>query len=153
MNRALQGGLILGDAIVLYLALLVMLFIRYGTVAGRGAQSHFSPFTILFLIWILVFYIAGLYDVRSLKNNSSFARKLALALTTNFLFAIAFFYFVPGFGITPKTNLVIFLVLFSLGMYVWRTSYNTALLARGRGVRRILIVGYNQVAQELSDFI
>ena len=141
-----------GDLAVLYASLFLTLFIRYGEVRGYLPQQHIWPFTILFVLWLAIFYIIGFYELKELKNNSEFGKKFGLALLINFLVAISFFYFIPAFGIAPKTNLFIFLVIFGSAVYAWRTSYNNFINIKAPA-RRILLIGYNQVAQDLADHI
>ncbi len=147
-----QFTLFIGDILILYLSLFLTLFIRHGQITEEVRRLHFWPFTILFLFWLLVFYITGFYEIRELKNNADFGKKFWLAILINFLLAISFFYFLPGFGITPKTNLFIFLVVFGSAAYGWRTTYNNLLNSRSPAIK-ILLVGYNQTAQELVNHL
>lgn len=144
--------LVVGDLIILYLALFLTLFIRYGTITSEVKDLHLKPFTLIFAFWILIFYIIGFYEIRDLKNNSDFDKKFITALAINFLTAISLFYFIPGFGITPKTNLFIFLVIFASAAYPWRLTYNNFLNAKSPA-RKILLVGYNQVAEETAKHL
>ena len=131
MNPALrlkQILLVVGDVATLYVALFVTLFIRYGvTWEGAETQSHFQPFSILFAVWILVFYINGLYEIGRMKNTATFLKNLGAATFVAATISVAFFYFITIYGITPKTNLFIFLLLAFVFMYLWRTFYNNAL--------------------------
>jgi len=131
MNPALrlkQILLVLGDIATLYAALFITLFIRYGvTWDSSETQSHFQPFSLLFVVWILVFYINGLYEIHKMKNTGGFLRTVGAAIAVNAVISVGFFYFVTIYGITPKTNLFIFLA-FAFGLlYAWRAIYNDAL--------------------------
>jgi len=64
--------LVFGDLAVLYLALILTLAIRYGVEYQRNFALHVWPFTIIFLIWLLIFYIANLYELSVVKNTVSF---------------------------------------------------------------------------------
>src|SRR3989344_8222420 len=106
--------LLIGDIIALYAALVLTLFIRYGwNFNEQFMDLHAVPFTIIFPLWLLVFYVAGLYDLPRLRNNLEFLQTLALALAVNAFITIAIFYLVRGFGITPKTNLFLFIIVFA----------------------------------------
>jgi len=49
--------LLIGDIIVLYASLWLMLFIRYGAKPDINLwQQHFQPFTIIYALWLIVFY-------------------------------------------------------------------------------------------------
>jgi len=142
-----QLTLLFGDIIILYLSLALTLFLRYGEITNDVRTDHFTPFTILFFLWLLVFYILGFYEWRNLKNDQGFGKNFGAALLVNFMIAIVLFYFVPGIGIAPKTNLFLFFAIMSGIAYVWRTTYNNLLFARSPA-KRILVVGYNRIIDE-----
>ena len=144
-----QIVLLLGDVVFFYLALVITLFVRYGADFRDFVSVHFWPFTLIFFLWLIIFYINGLYDLRSLKNDPDFAKKFTILLLVNGALAILLFYLLP-LGITPRINLLIFLIIFGLFLYVWRSAYNT-LLSAGQPANRILLVGYNKTTEELAD--
>ncbi len=112
--KARTALVVLGDIAALYLALLLTLFVRYGA-SGllEGWQSHFYPFTIIFLIWLIVFYVFDLYLPKTSKNRLELAGLWAGAVLAGFLISIiAFYIFGSFFNVTPKTNLIIFTLLF-----------------------------------------
>ena len=59
---------------------------------------HLRPFTILFFFWILIFYIAGLYELRRLKNNLDFFKNFGTAIGINAIVSIIFFYLLTNYG-------------------------------------------------------
>jgi len=150
--RLKQLTLILGDALLFYAALLLTLFIRYQRFDLKLVYLHFWPFTFILGVWFLIFYIAGLYELRSLKNDPIFLRTLTSVLVFVTALSILLFYLIPLLGIAPKTNLLIFAILYSLALFVWRTTFNN-LLSAGRPTTKILLVGYTQAAEELADKI
>ncbi len=145
--------LIAGDVIALYCSLFLALFIRYGgDFYGQFAENHVTPFTVVFLLWIAIFYISGLYDLRRLRNNLEFLKTLWLALVVNAVFAVFFFYLVPAFGITPKTNLFIFMAIFALFETYWRRFFNRA-VSSGEAPYKVLAVGNGDTAREIYEFV
>lgn len=147
-----QITLLLGDIVVLYFSLTLALFIRYGTLSYELVSSHFWPFTVIFFFWLLILYIVGLYELTSQKNDFAFANKFILALLICAVFSALLFYFVPAFGITPKTNLFLFLIVFAVISSFWRIFYNN-LLSKGGARNRILLVGYNRLSEELTNHL
>ncbi len=141
-----------GDIATLYLALLLTLVIRYGGDFGNQLDIHSLPFTLIFLIWLLVFYIANLYEISLQKNNISFFSTLFYSIAVNATISVLFFYLIPLFGITPKTNLFIFLVLATTLQTSWRYYFNK-LIVKGGYRNNTLIIGVNQQSQELYDFL
>ncbi len=148
--RLKQLILLAGDIITLYFSLAMMLLLRYGENnigLTRVYNAHIESFSFIFAAWIAVFYIAGLYDIRSSKNDFQFLKRSFYALLVAAGAAVLYFYFIPAL-ITPKTNLFIFLGIFAVVGALWRTSYNNLLGLQG-SKERLLIVGSGPVTEEL----
>ena len=144
-----QFLLCMGDALIFYAALIAMLMIRYGApLAAEFFNIHIIPFTAILPLWIIIFYIGGLYEPRALKTNVAFLNRYAASVGAAALFAALLFYFVPFFGITPRINLFIFLGLVVMLGALWRTLFNR-LLAAGAPPARLLILDENDVVRAL----
>ncbi|MDE2018738.1 MAG: sugar transferase [Patescibacteria group bacterium] len=144
--------LLLGDIIVLYISLFATLIIRYGNgYYEELLDRHLLPFTIVFIPWILIFYIAGLYDLRRLRNNIDFVKMLAVSIFVSAFVAVSLFYLIPAFGIAPKTNLFIFFVVFAVLELLWRRFFN-AVASGGEAPNRVFLVG-NGAAAEIEAAI
>ncbi|MGB7957988.1 MAG: sugar transferase [Minisyncoccia bacterium] len=154
MVRRLQlVFLFLGDIAALYASLLITLALRYGgNFLNGGTSGNFWPFTVVFVLWILIFYIAGLYDTRRLRNDIDFLKTLALCLVVNALIAILFFYFIPAFGIAPKTNLFILFVVFTVIEVLWRRAFNR-ITRGGEAPNRVVLVGDGETAEDIVRVI
>ena len=143
--------LLLGDIVILYLSLWLTLLIRYGTNFDfQRWQQHFWPLTIIYLLWLIVFYIAGLYELTLARNNIGFYSTLSRGLAINAGLAIAFFYFIPYFGITPKTNLFLNLIILTLLFSGWRQIYNY-LLKSSALLNNVLIIGKDDQNKEIRQ--
>lgn len=144
--------LLLGDIIILYLSLAIALVIRYREIDFNIFENHFIPFSIIYLIWIIVFYIHNLYELDIAKNNLKFSIALVRAIIVGGAISIAFFYLVPGFivdSITPKTNLFLNILAFVVLFYIWRYLFNV--IAGSLKLRtNVAIIGYNPQAIELA---
>ncbi len=151
--RFKQIVLAVGDIIVFYAALGLTLFVRYQQPFSEEAlQLHLEPFSLVFITWILIFYIVGLYEIRALKTGVDFVKKFGAALAVSALATIIFFYFIPTYDITPKTNLFIFLIMVLLLEYFWRSSYNN-FLAKGAPATKVIFVGASAAAHSLIDHL
>lgn len=141
--------LLLGDFIVFYIALWATLVVRYLQFPNESTlDSHLLPFSILFLVWICLFYIAGLYDKQTLIYRSRLVFIIINAMVANVALAAVFFFFLlPVFGIAPKTNLLIYLGISSILIPLWRTLIYPLFLPRKRA--RALIVGEGKEVDEL----
>ncbi len=142
--------LFLGDLVVLYAALFLTFAIRYaGDSWNQFANAQGVPFTVIFGVWLVIFYVAGLYDLRRLRNNIDFFKTLALSLVTNAVVAILIFYLVPAFGIAPKTNLFICIVLVAVIDLFWRRLFNR-FTATGEMPNRAVLVGAGPAVSEIE---
>jgi sugar transferase (PEP-CTERM system associated) len=153
IKKALLLG---GDLLILYLSLWLTLYLRYGFnfehIKPTTANPHFIPFTIIYLTWLLIFYISDLYDLNIARNNLGFYTTLFKALLVNFAVAVAFFYFIPYFGITPKTILFLNIAAFSLLFIIWRQIYNQLLVSTAL-LDNLLIIGETKESRELKQYI
>lgn len=116
--------LFVGDICFFVFALWLSLFLRtFEAPTQELFTDHLAPFTLLFVAWIFVFFIAGLYESRSIILER---RRISVALLTsqiaNIIIAALFFFFVPIFGIAPKTLLIIYLAVSFLLVLLWRVA-------------------------------
>ncbi len=115
--------LFIGDLFFFLWALWLSLFLRSFELPSEPLfLAHLSAFSFLFVIWIGVFFIAGLYESRSIiLARRTFSSAVLIAQTINIVIAAIFFFLVPLFGIAPKTILFIYLVVSFLAILFWRT--------------------------------
>ncbi len=146
---------LIADVAALDAALYLSLFIRYsydGTSYTQFLNAQLFAFTIIFVLWIIVFYIAGLYDLRRLRNSVDFIKTLLLCLVIDAAIAVLLFYLVPAFGITPKTTLLIFVVVFAIIEIFWRRFLNHV-MAFGGAPNKMLMIGDGVIAAEIQQNI
>ncbi len=115
-------ALFAGDLFFFIFALWLSLFLRSISLPTQEVFfAHAVPFSILFVVWVVVFFIAGLYESRSIiLARRALSVSLLVSQIINFVIAALFFFFVPLFGIAPKTLLLIYLVISFLMVLVWR---------------------------------
>jgi len=146
--RAARNILLIGDITVLYATLVGALLLR-----GGGAYlslvwgSHIMPFSVLAVVWFCVYYTFGLYGRSHFRFTLSTLGAWVRAFILNILAALLLFYLVPGIGITPKTTLFIFLVLYAALFVAWRRPASSVL---GRWTReRVLVVAPDEPLRAL----
>jgi exopolysaccharide biosynthesis polyprenyl glycosylphosphotransferase len=143
VNKKEPFILFLGDLVFLIFALWATLIVRYFQLPDSQIWSnHLMPFSILFIVWLFSFYIAGLYKKHTLIIQNSLPKILLNTQITNIVIAVLFFYFIPYFSIAPKTNLFIYLIISFLLIYFWRlylfnlfnfsTKQNAILMSSGK---------------------
>lgn len=142
--------LLFGDIVSFVVALWLALFLRYGELPSKTIISdHAAPFAILFLIWLLVFFIAGLYEKQTVMLKSRLPSVIFNAQLANSLIGIVFFYLSPVFGINPKTNLFLCLVFSFILVLAWRL-YGDRFF--GSNIKQSgIIVGSNPEMNELLN--
>jgi exopolysaccharide biosynthesis polyprenyl glycosylphosphotransferase len=114
------------DILIFWAALALTLFIRYGpNFFWSSFLNHLPLFAILLIFWIAIFYLADLYQLKIFKQKIILLERLFLALTISVLFSIIFLYlFGPFFQLAPKTNLLLFSIIFFSLAYFHRLFLN-----------------------------
>jgi lipopolysaccharide/colanic/teichoic acid biosynthesis glycosyltransferase len=123
-----------GDIAVFIISLWITLVIRYlGLPTLDTFRIHLIPFALLFAVWVLVFFIAGLYGRHTRLFRRRLVTTILYAQAINIIIAAIFFFFVPAFGIAPKAMLLLYLVVSFVFILLWRIS----LFPRLRPTRRL----------------
>jgi lipopolysaccharide/colanic/teichoic acid biosynthesis glycosyltransferase len=113
--------LLFGDVCIFVASLWCTLLLRYLAVPSWDILSlHFVPFILLFVVWIAVFFIAGLYGKHTRLFRSKLPTTIVSSQVVNIFIAAMLFFFVPVFGIAPKTNLILYLVISTVLIVIWR---------------------------------
>jgi exopolysaccharide biosynthesis polyprenyl glycosylphosphotransferase len=145
-----QPLLLLGDTACLYLSLYLVLAFRYGTRFGMEVwEQHFLPFTLVFLVWLIVFYITEFYSLALVVRIEELLRDFFRVMLLNAAVAVGFFYLAPWFAVTPKTNLFLVIVVFSLLFTAWRLICSKVLRSIG-ATSGLLIMGLSNSSLELA---
>ena len=143
--------LITGDITVFIFSLYLTLLMRYFSWPSFDLlKLHLGPFLVLSFIWLVVFYIAGLYGKHTMFLKKALLGRIVSTHIINILIAIFIFVVFP-FGIAPKVNLVIYLVV-SLGLIsLWRLRIFPLLTPRVR--HKAILIADGDEAIELVDEI
>lgn len=134
-----REGLILlvGDLLCFTIALWLALFLRYGAWPSADLWlNHLRPFSLFFLLSTLVFFIFDLYRQQTLLFIHSIPSLILRAQFFNVVVIVLAFYFIPYFsqnGLTPKTNLFLYLLISSGLILLWR-QYLVGLICHRRSI-------------------
>ena len=109
--------------------------------------EHLRAFSIIFIVWIIVFFIAGLYEKHTVLFKNRLPNIIFNAQVVNTFIAVLFFYLIPYLGITPKTNLFIYLIISFVLMLVWRI-YGYQFISSPKK-EKALIIGSGEEMKEL----
>lgn len=146
---------LLGDILVLHLALGLTLFVRYRLINQvRGItpywQDHWQYFFGIFALFLLVFYINNLYSLRQLASARLFLRRTVNSVAIASLLSIIYFYIYPRLDIAPKTNLAIFALFALLGFLLWRRLAYW-LINTNTWQNNIALIGNNEQIKQLKQ--
>ncbi len=113
--------LLLGDVSIFAVALWATLALRYLEIPSQELfLRHLTPFALLFVVWVAVFFLAGLYGKHTRLFYSRLPATILSTLIVNVVIAALFFFLIPAFGLAPKTILVLYLVASFILIYLWR---------------------------------
>ena len=146
--------LLLGDVLIFWISLAAVVAIRYDFSDFHAEFSvHEGAFFPIMLMWIFVMYVADLYSYQKWRANLENAGALLGAIGINFILSISVFYaFGSFFKLTPKLNLALFVVLFTILDCGFR--YVIARLLASRGHRtQILFLSDSPLVHLLTSHI
>lgn len=142
--------LLLGDLASLFLALVLVLMVRYSQAAfSDQLQKHFWPFLLVFAFWLISIYIGGLYDLNLRVRGRRFLKAVMSAATVASLISIIYFYLNVASSVAPRTNLVLFIAFFLGLFFIWRYLYQAIQhVVPGVG---LAIMGNNEKSRALRN--
>jgi lipopolysaccharide/colanic/teichoic acid biosynthesis glycosyltransferase len=143
--------LICGDIIIFNVALWLTLFVRYlefPTIALL--EQHVPPFLLITTVWLSLFFILGLYDKHTNLLKKLLVSRILTAQVLNVIAASVLFFIIP-FGITPKTNLIIYLIISIVLLTLWRLRVVPLLSPKQR--HKAILIASGPEAIELVDEI
>lgn len=142
--------LFLADIVLLVGAFYFALSLRLGDILPLSEFSTFlPPFILVIIVSASIFYSYGLYDKPSLRLIRELNRRIITSQILTALAAIILFYLLPILGFAPKTILLLYVVISTLFMSVWR-RYAFSLVLRHKKQKSI-IIGSGESFVQLVD--
>jgi exopolysaccharide biosynthesis polyprenyl glycosylphosphotransferase len=140
-NRAKTILLLLVDALILFLAMSVVILIRKsGNPSVAYLERHINLFSMLFPFWILMYFIEGLYTLKT-YNPANLPISLIRGTLLSVIVSFIVMYLLPmKIGISPKTNLALIAVASLPLMFFWRKFFFNFFGAASR-LRSTIIIG------------
>jgi len=112
--------LVVGDLVIYFFSLILALTARYGQFPSRALLlDHLPSFSVLFVVFLLVSFIAGLYDKPVSFVRGHIQGLLFRVQIINAIIGVIFFYLAPVI-IAPKANLIIYFIISTVLLFVWR---------------------------------
>lgn len=144
--------LFVGDIISFAASLYATLFLRYGIAPNVALlASYLIPFSLLFALWLLVFYSAGLYGKRVTLFPSRLSDTLFKTQFVNIVLAALFFFLIPAFGIAPKTILALYLIVSLVFIYLWRLTLYPRLSVRRSREQAVLLAEGDEADELITE--
>ena len=139
-----------GDILLFYAALFIALVERQGKLITETTwDAHWPAFTIVLVIWIVVFYINDLYNLRTTKKGPVLLNRILLSMVVNFGIAAIFFYLTTRlWSIKPQTILLLTAINFSILLYLWR-QFSISLFGSQTFKSTVVFIGHNPIVEEV----
>lgn len=149
-NKIKSIFLIAGDLLVFYLSLYLAILLRHGLPFNKEVFSQcFWPFSIVFLIWLILFSISHLYELRHAVNRKKFFEMVFKLFSLVAIVSVIYFYlFVPSFA--PKKVLFLTLTFSFILFLIWRIVFNRIIKIPRINV---LIISETKEASEINMFL
>jgi len=146
--------LLTGDIVAYFIAIVLGTLLRVDPYMPRVSPgpwgflvSHFTPFTLIGLTYLAVFYIADLYDYQKDFRNWRNVGQIVFATLLGTVVVIILFYF--PFGVfVGRTLLIVAFFIFMSVVVVWRIIFSGLALPE-RLQKRLLIVGAGTCGSQL----
>jgi exopolysaccharide biosynthesis polyprenyl glycosylphosphotransferase len=144
----------LGDILVFFLSMLIVLYGRYGNSEFTAQFSvHKTPFIIVLILWLIIFYISNLYTYKAFHNILEITKRLTTTLVISFFITITIFYiFSRFFYLTPKANLVMFTITFGILDIAWRYLLMKVFI-RKTNSSNVLMLASSPLVKTVTDHI
>jgi exopolysaccharide biosynthesis polyprenyl glycosylphosphotransferase len=153
-NRAKAFLLLLIDSLILIGVLSLVILIRNkGEQSSEYLLSHYKLFAILYPIWIIMYFIEGLYSLRT-YNPANLPISVIRGTLFSSLVSIIVIYLLPqGLEkITPKTNLILIAVIVCPALYSWRLFF-FRYFGHSKRLRGTILVGSDETLQMVEEEI
>lgn len=149
-NKIKTTFLILGDLIVFYLSLYLAILLRHNLPFNKEIFLEcFFPFSVIFLIWIILFSISHVYELRYAVNRKKFFEMTFKLFGLAAVVSVIYFYlFVPFFA--PKKVLFLTFVFSFILFLSWRIVFNRLMKIPRK---KVLIISKAKEADEINIFL
>lgn len=153
-NRAKAILLLLVDITALFFALTLVLYVRhFGSLKFETLINHYQIFLYIFPFWILMYFIEGIYSLRT-YNPLYLPVSLLRGTVLSTLFSFIIFYSLPDkiSAITPKTVLVLTGITAFPLLFFWRRFFFN-FFSRVSRLRNTCVIGSEETTKVLKEEI
>ncbi|MEI6810431.1 MAG: exopolysaccharide biosynthesis polyprenyl glycosylphosphotransferase [Candidatus Nomurabacteria bacterium] len=127
------------DCSVLFLSLYGALFLRTREIPNFLDFISFIPsFSLVIAVSVAIFYSYGLYDKPTLRIIRELSKRILTSQILSALGAVIIFYSLPTLGIAPKTILLLYIIISSILISIWR-NFAFSIVLRYKKQKSILV--------------
>lgn len=142
--------LLIADCFILFGSLYLAIMLRNGEIPESSLfLSFLTPFSLITLVSVSIFYSYGLYDKPSLRLIRELSKRILTSQVLAALSAVIIFYTLPISGFAPKTILLLYVIISSALMSLWR-HYAFSIVLRYKKQKSI-IIGSGNTFKKLVD--
>ena len=142
--------LLIFDVFLFFSAFFLTLMIGFGeNISPDIILSHLIPFSILLPFLIIILSLIGGYNLRNLGERYILLLRITIYWIILFFTSVLFFYVFPEFGITPKTNLLFFSLIFSGLIFLERELISKVFSSFFQ--RKLVIIGKTKESLSLIE--
>lgn len=152
MNVIKTRALVVGDLFAAILSFILMLVIGFGSSPDSlPVSEHVFPFILVYAVWFVVLYLFNFYDHISMRPTLSRLRSVGIVVLLWLVLGAFIFYALPWFRVTPKTNLILAVLLFVSLLVLWRRLYFAYFSTKL--YEQVAIVGSREGLSDLVDLL
>lgn len=146
--------LVIFDLLIVLCSLWLALFIRYNLInqVNYDFIEHAWVFVPVFLLWLVVYFINDLYDYYKFSDLQHLLYSTLRSAAYVFIVTVVFFYIIPKLQITPKTILVLIVVISSFFVFAWRYLFNQ-IFRHEKLLKSIIVIGNDKIETQVSKRI
>lgn len=139
------------DVLLMYVSLILALILRHGSsLSVDYVLLHLLHFVPIFAIWLVTFYVLGLYRLDRTFDTNNYLKLFIVAFVTAGLLSVVYFYIKPELTIAPKLLLLIFAAVYSILLWFWRYLYQKSWMQTPKNRAGVGFVGFSK---EVGDII
>jgi exopolysaccharide biosynthesis polyprenyl glycosylphosphotransferase len=151
--RLKQFLLISGDFLCFSLSYYLTIALRYGKIPTLEEILINVPlYTGLFIFWILINYINGLYDFNKQLSPVKLYRRVSETAILVLIFSIFYFYLFSKTNVTPKRILFLTVCIGYFFTILWRKLFDRY-IGKSRLRTNVIFVGLTPDSEYLIDYI
>jgi exopolysaccharide biosynthesis polyprenyl glycosylphosphotransferase len=139
-----------GDIVLMYVALFLTLVARYGDLKflSNGSLPPFlMHFSLIYLFWVVFLFALDFYEI----SPKRFIPNLVVFSCFALFSGVTYFYFKPQLYFTPKTILVLDVIVFDILFVLFRQSFKRVVFSNLK--EKVIMMGTHEEMKDIIPWI